>query len=401
MNKPKSKPVDKTKLFKALEAELMESGIKAVDLDDEIEESISDLAEFFEDAARLRMFANLGGLNFEHSFLRQRKDQPWIANSVRALLTEFRQAIRADQDGFLKNWRVWNDDTSKAVWGTETSLNILLHQDSDALEVAGMVKLYFREVGEFLEGSLQKFLRARLGLWEFVGKRSSGARPIAGMSFGEVAAELVGNGPDMYRLEPFNLPVSQWRNVAQHNSFEVKDDGVIQVSYGAAGRQKLLDLTVKDVEKVLRYCNDLCYVHKIARDFFFFDNLEQLKLVSFPQAAPANEAAYHHSLVCNLAYRIVSSGFTFLHATMDNKGWIFNLIDRLDREKADVKAALQEASFPYTLGQGLTEYRALVLSKGRMLKISFESLIVKDGEDSPERFREPARTLDRSFNLKR
>jgi hypothetical protein len=393
------RPLDKTKLFQALERELVESGMEDKGLARQLEDSVVDLAGYFENGERLRMLANLGSLNFEHSFLRQRKNQPWIESAIHLLLVEYRAAIRKDEASFSRWWEAWNAETNKAVWSTESSLSLLLHQQEE-LEPIGEVKRCFREIGEFLEGSLQRFMRARLALWEVLGTRQASSKPLADMSFGEVATELIAGDPsEIYRPAPFGISVSQWRNIALHNSFEMPDDGTIRVAYGAANRRKSLDLTQLDLVRLLSHCNDVCYVHKIARDFFFFDHFDALKSVSIREPTPASAGGLHHSLVCNLAYRLVSSGFSILHATLDAKGWIFNLKDKLGRKEKEAKALLQEACWSYTLGNGPTEYRAVVFSKTRTFRISFKSAIAIDGEPMPEGFSGPGRKVDENFSL--
>jgi hypothetical protein len=395
-----AKAVDKTKLFQALESELVESGMKDKGLACQLEDSIVDLAGYFENSERLRLFANLGGLNFEHSFLRQRKNEAWIETSVHLLLSEYRAAIRKDEASFCRWWEMWNAETNKAVWGTESSLSILLQQTED-IELSGETKRCFREIGEFLEGSLQKFMRSRLSLWELLGKRQASGKPIADLSFGEIATELIAGEPsEIYRPKPFNISVSQWRNIALHNSFEMLDDALIRITYGTASRRKSQDMTHPDLLRILAYCNDACYLHKMARDFFFFDYFDVLKGVSFRVPTPASEGGFQHSLVCNLAYRLVSSGFSVLHATLDARGWIFNLKDKFGRKEQEVKAVMQEACSSYTLGNGPTEYRAIVFSKARTFCISFKSSIALEGEPLPENFNGTIRKMDKDFSSK-
>jgi hypothetical protein len=178
------------------------------------------------------------------------------------------------------------------------------------------------------------------------------------------------------------------------------DHEVIRVTYGAASRRKLQDLKLQDLLRILAYCNDVCYLHKMARDFFFFDHVDVLKGFSFREATPASEGGFQHSLECNLAYRLVSSGFSVLHATLDTKGWIFNLKDKFGRNEKEVKSVIQEASFSYTLGKGSTEYRAVVFSKNRTFRISFLSSVAIEGDPLPEKFSGAVRKIDKDFGLK-
>ena len=63
--------------------------------------------------------------------------------------------------------------------------------------------------------------------------RKKGSANVLSMDFGKVIEELASrsNGGDIYFPKPFELTVSQWRNIANDNSYYVEDGDVI-CTYG-------------------------------------------------------------------------------------------------------------------------------------------------------------------------
>jgi len=164
MNKTKPKSIDKTKLFQALEKELLESGNQSVGLNFELDRAISDLSNYFENTDILKQSLNIGGLTYEHAFLQGKAGVEWVHKNVIVLLTEFRLARVLDSE------RLWNLWTQK-LQATHTAINnsaaistLATRSDRNDLDLYLQVKTHFRDIGELLEGSLQPFVRLLLSL---------------------------------------------------------------------------------------------------------------------------------------------------------------------------------------------------------------------------------------------
>lgn len=390
MEKTKQKAVDKTKLLQSLEKELLESGNRYSGLNRELDIAISELATYFENQDTLIQGLNFGALTYEHAFLRRKAGDMWVQENVAALLSEFRQARDLDPDRFWNFWIKRIHVTESAIKNTAAVLTLMLQGDRSELDLYVFVKSIIRDAGDLLEGSLQPFARLRLEVWDILNWRSPSAPPIESMTFGEVISELSQNVSvgQIYKTLPFGISVSQWRNISNHNSFEVKGEHII-CAYGPAGKRKTIELCMDDLASVLRYCDDLYYVHKIAREFFGIDNVSKI-LPYGPEYVMSD-----YSLDCSLAYGLVSAGFSIIEASYRPKDWVLRLKDRHARKHRELKTALQDACYSYLLFSNPVHFVANVHSGTHVYRISFLASIVKKGATLPPGFRGDVRGADK------
>lgn len=270
----------------------------------------------------------------------------------------------------------------------------MLQGDKEDLDPSLLVKSWFRDVGDLLEGSFQPLARLRLEVLNLLGRPGTSAPAVETMSFGAVMSELLAEPElgEMYRPPPFGLSVSQWRNIANHNSFDVSG-GQITCTYGTPDKLKTLRLSIDELASVLTYCNDLYYAHKVAIELFGIDNL--MELIKYePDISPSE---YSHTT--SLAYGLVSAGFSIIHAAYLPNKWSLILTDLHARRQKEVKTALQEACYPYMLFVHPVEISAVVRSSWKTYKIGFIASVAKKNEPLPECFRGDIWSVEDSFRL--
>jgi hypothetical protein len=396
MEKAKKNRIDKTALFLALESELLGSGNQSAGIAQELDRAILDLGIYFEDSAMLIRSLNIGALTYEHAFLRERINDTWVQETVIALLSEFRKARELKAESFWVIWRKWMRNTENAIKNTAAVATLTLQGNDNDLELYVLAKRIFREGGDLLEGSLQPFIRLRLEVWEILNWRSPSRPPVEKMSFGDVISELSRNDitGHIYNIPPFGISVSQLRNIANHNNFEVVDDQII-CTYGSPGKQKSINLCLEDVLKAFRYCNDLMYAHKIAREFFSIDNTSKL----LPIAAERGITDY--TLDCNLAYGLVSAGFSIINVAYSPKDWVIRLKDRHFRNKRESKLALQEACYPYIIFSSPVHFVIHLQSGPHLYKFSFLGSIANKNSEIPRNFDGDIRSVDELLRIKK
>ena len=211
-------------------------------------------------------------MTYEYTFLRVKRSEPWVSEGVRSILSDFKNARIRNNDLCLKTWADWIQSTDRAI--SNIGSVAILQVEKSGLEPHLLVKSTLRELADILEGSLKPFARLRLRMREIDGLRKSDRKPIEELSFGEIIDELilkVGSG-EMYSPPPFRIAASQWRNIANHNSYDTKGD-CVTCSYGTPGKQKTFQCSPKNIFDVACYFNDLCYVHKVAIEIFGVDNM--------------------------------------------------------------------------------------------------------------------------------
>ena len=222
---------DKTKPFLALQDELR-SGVpsdsrRGVARRDEV---VADLSAYFENLDRLERVFDVCALRYEHAFLQRNKGFPWVDTTLRLMLKEFRGARDCNASLCFETWGSMMDSVDRGLRNVSVVGSLQLDIDKHGPQLTA--KSVLRDVGDVLEGSVQPLARLRLAMQEVAGIRIDRPPSIANMTFGDVICELASR--ELEAMSTVGIPVSQWRNIANHNSYTVKDDEVT-CTYGSPG----------------------------------------------------------------------------------------------------------------------------------------------------------------------
>ena len=206
-----------------------------------------------------------GGLTFEHAFLK--RTHAWSAPILSKLLREYRDASAIDDNRLfltLANFQA-----------------TILHAYDHLVSVAtleGMVtrsnarvfaKSCFRDIGDVIESCLFPFLKIRLNVLRIA--TASDSRDVENLTLGQTIAELALTDAELYSPLPFDIRLSQWRNIAFHSSYDVRS----RCRYGDR-HPKRFECTPTQLLDVLKYTNDVYYVHKVAYELFGIDNTDRV-----------------------------------------------------------------------------------------------------------------------------
>lgn len=382
--KKKTTLMDKTKLFLGLQEEAL-AGQKSpsVDIRIHLDQAAEDLSTYFENPNSIPTALGAGGLRYEHAFLQQNRSKPWIDQNLRIMLAEFRTARNNNANICFQTWGSWMEAIDRST--RNVAVVAFLQEDLEKLNSEFMAKSILRDIGDILEGSLQPLACLRLEMQRIAGMRTKTAKPIKSMTFGKIIEELASRqvGGSIYCPQPFGITVSQWRNIANHNSYVVEGDSVI-CTYGKSGNFQKIFCPVDSLIDLGVYVNDLGFMHKIAYEIFSIDNLKDLT-----PYAPDVEIT-DHTRDGALAYGLVAAGFTIVKVGYKPGVWILGLIDRFERSEFQAKSALQTATITYILLTGSVEVFALVKSGTSIYKFGFQS---KTADSKSETFPDSAANL--------
>jgi hypothetical protein len=270
----------------------------------------------------------------------------------------------------------------------------MLQTDKGTLESPLMVRSCLRELGDILEGSLQQFIRLRLKMLDVCGRRQKKGKAVEQLTFGEVIDEILNNTNDrhIYAPPPFNVAVNQWRNIANHNSYEVVGK-VVCCAYGQYSNRKQFQCTPEDIVNVACYFNDLCFAHKVAIEIFGIDNMQEMT-----QWVPSIELSDYTKNTA-LAFGLRDHGFSVRLALQEPDKWKLIVIDQHNRDSKAVKAALHEACVAYALLNGAAHLEFSVHSSKGTARIGFKISFQKKGQAIATDFSGTVRGLDKDFRL--
>lgn len=133
----------------------------------------------------------------------------------------------------------------------------------------------FRNIGGLLEGTLQTYLKELLHLTLANEGLPTSFEKIVSMDFGVATKELeIRLGLDVLRPQPWNLPLNQWRNIAQHYAVDICGE-TIKCQYGKKLQHTLL-LTRDELWDALAALFCCFSAVRTAHTIFFLDHADSL-----------------------------------------------------------------------------------------------------------------------------
>lgn len=129
----------------------------------------------------------------------------------------------------------------------------------------------FRNIGSLLEATMLPYLRELLHFHEALNGANPTKEDIAAIDFGSVVSRLEKwIETDILRPQPQNLPINQWRNIAQHFSVSQQGDRVV-CHYGKASK-RTIELTRDELWEVLVTLFSIHSALRTAHTIFFLDH---------------------------------------------------------------------------------------------------------------------------------
>ena len=371
---------DLTMLFLRLQKELEPAGVgRETSLDAQLGVIESDLGHLFVNSNHLSSCLGAGGLTYEHAFLKRTEE--WSSSCLSKLLEEYRSAQAIDKDrlfSVLASFQPRMDSAYEQVVSIAS-----LEADKANLKPQVFTKSCLRDMGDMIESSLLPFIRLRLKVLEIGELNDAGKRRIDDLSLGHAIAELKSADPTLYSPAPFNISLSQWRNISHHSSYRLRGDTVC-CEYGNKRPRKQFECSTTQLLEMFRYVDNVYYLHKVAFEFFCTDNISALAQAVDTSSTKSELSEF--TTDATMAYSVAASGFRILNAARKDIRWMFALQDLHGRSKKNVELALQEALIPYLLHKGPTQMNAQVESSGEQHFVSFVGELrsssdeLKDGE---------------------
>jgi hypothetical protein len=143
---------------------------------------------------------------------------PWASSMFSGLLSEYRDALVADQSASIAAVESWDEPIAQAM--SEFLSIYLLEVDKADLDLDEFRLEELRNIGGVLEACIQPQLKALVHQVRIRRGRRSGFSDIVDLRLGAVVEELHGTlrQPGIVAPPPWNLKLHHWRNIAQHHS---------------------------------------------------------------------------------------------------------------------------------------------------------------------------------------
>lgn len=234
---------------------------------------IETLAPEFENATMLDRYG-IDLLTVEAVNVAKIRNLDWASSLFDQCLRIRRQYLTNAPDDCAKVCALWEESIGKALslyWSA-----VRLEHEKVDLSLDEFAYELFRNIGGLIEGTLQVYLKELLHLT----LRSQGES----VSFAEIDALDLGTAVRLVSekagiasyltLPPWNVPLNQWRNIAQHYSMNSNGSSVV-CRYGAR-HQHSITLTRPELLEVARALFLLFSTIRTAQTLFVLDHADTL-----------------------------------------------------------------------------------------------------------------------------
>lgn len=234
---------------------------------------IKTLSPYFENTAMLDRYG-IDLLTAEAINVAKIRNADWASSLFDQCLHIRRYYLAKDPDDCAKACASWEEAIGKALslyWSA-----VRLEYEKTDLSLDEFAYELFRNIGGLIEGTLQVYLKELLHL----AQRSQG-QPV---TFAEIdtldlgtTVRLVGEKADItsyLTLHPWNVPLNQWRNIAQHYSMDSSGSSIV-CRYGAK-HQHSITLTRAELLEVARSLFLLFSTIRTAQTLFALDHADTL-----------------------------------------------------------------------------------------------------------------------------
>jgi len=234
---------------------------------------INALTPEFENAAMLDRYG-IDLLTVEAINVAKIRNSDWSSNLFDQCTRIRRQHLNNDADDCAKTYALWEESIGKAL-SLYWSAVRLEHEKTD-LPLDEFAYELFRNIGGLIEGTLQVYLKELLHLAQRSQGESVAFSNIDSLDLG-ATVRLVGEkaGIASYlTLPPWNVPLNQWRNIAQHYSMNSSGSSII-CRYGVR-HQHSITLTRPELLDVARSLFLLFSTIRTAQTLFALDHADSL-----------------------------------------------------------------------------------------------------------------------------
>lgn len=280
---------------------------------------------------------------FEYNFWLTMNDERWFMDGLDQLLECFRRAKARNENECFQALVDLDPTINSGLKNMHRLFHLEGNKSVKRLDLFG--KICFREIGDMVEGTLKPFMQLVLVMFLIASRKPNKSATIYDMSLGEITGELLKSKTfnELYQPLPWNVPINQWRNVAQHYSFTVdRSHAALECVYGTKNKKKI-SVDRDSLVALLKRVHAILYAHKIAHLLFFIDNIEGMA-----SRLTITSELSEDTIKSQVLTAVVSNQFKLL-SLKTKRNWHLTLSDQILRAASDRHAALNKVAAAFRL----------------------------------------------------
>jgi hypothetical protein len=298
----------------------------------------TDLRPFFHNESALKALVQMKTHLWEYGAILDMQPALWFSNGLGFLIEQFNKAKACDKSAVQRSLALWFPHLHLALARYTEAFH--LENLDFTMPLHLLTRSAFRQLGDILEGCMLPFIRQVYSLFVIAGDSGLHHDAVQG-TFGNLVSDLctISETQILYQDLLHGVPIHQWRNIAQHSSYECdQQNRQLTCTYGLKHNPKTLTLSTAEFIEVLKQIDRIFALHKIAVGFFTAGNLDLLKsLQPFPTITKDTLAGI-------LLSSFETHAFEVNQFDISGDQWAITLKDKRGRSKQENKDLLNHTA---------------------------------------------------------
>jgi len=153
-----------------------------------------------------------------------------------------------------------------------------LELDKSKLDFEEFVQTSMKDISDIVEGIMKVLLYENLVIDRINRNKPIDIGKIKMLDLGVIVEELATNSPfgKIFRVQPENLKLSDWRNISAHHNHKLILDNKILCEYGSKENRKFIEISRDELFDRVKKIHYTLQLLNISHKFFCFDNLKDI-----------------------------------------------------------------------------------------------------------------------------
>lgn len=290
------------------------------------EDVYNQFAKYVNNKTILRETIELGIFHYDYVKYVTLFEGTIFEDGIRIIVDLCRQAYNKDKERFKV---VFVDSYPKIAKGLEnqTQLCWLEGNEFDVQRNDLTVKKAFRFIGDLIENSFKPYATFLNEVRAIIQGKSANQKKLG------MIVDVLINYQDvfkaLYQDMLVDISISQWRNIADHGSYENTEHGV-EVTFGTNAEFNKL-ISIQDLELLMCTLDTLLYMHKTAYTLLSLDYIEMLKDAFL--YTKSKEETWNDNLISQIVETSYAYGFKVRTVEKEEDVWVLEIATDIEQEK--------------------------------------------------------------------
>ena len=274
----------------------------------------------------LRKTIDLGILHYDYVKYVTLFEGTLFEDGIRIIIDLCREAYSKDEEAFKV---IFANSYPKYAKGLEnqTQLSWLEGNEFNIQRNDLVVKKAFRFIGDLIENSFKPYAVFLNEVRALIQGKNANQKKLG------MIVDVLMNYQDefraLYKDMLCDISISQWRNIADHGSYENTENGV-EVTYGVNDEFKKV-ISIQELESLMCTLDALLYMHKTAYTLLSIDYIEMLKDVfSYTKSKEEN---WNDNMISQFVETSYAYGFEVRSIEKNEDVWTLEIGSDIEQEK--------------------------------------------------------------------